>query len=63
MSVVSLYDRRTLADRRAVGGSPQIATPARPSRLTRRRVWTALILYCAAFWGLVGYAIYDIFGR
>lgn len=63
MSVVSLYDRRTQADRRAVGGSPRILTPARPSRPTRRQIWTALILYCAAFWGLVGYAIYDIFGR
>jgi hypothetical protein len=44
----------------------RIASPlarAAASRPTRRQIWTALILYCAVFWGVVGYAIYDIFGR
>ena len=63
MFVETLYDRRASTDRRVVAGSAPVAAPARPSRLTRRQIWTALILYCAAFWGLVGYAIYDIFGR
>ena len=63
MSVVRLYDRRVSADRRMVA---RIASPlarAAASRPTRRQIWTALILYCAVFWGVVGYAIYDIFGR
>lgn len=49
-------------DRRAVSRTAR-ATPAPGPRLTRRQVWTALILYCAAFWGMVGYALYDIYGR
>ena len=32
-------------------------------RLTRRQVWTALILYLVAFWAMVAYAVYDIFAR
>ena len=43
--------------------SSRTAVPAEPQWLTRRKIWTALILYCAVFWGMVGYAIYDIFGR
>jgi hypothetical protein len=63
MSVVSLYDRRSPADRRVAKPSEHAIAPAPAIRLTRRRVWTALTLYCAVFWGVVGYAIYDIFGR
>lgn len=29
-------------------------------RLTRRQIWTALIVYLVLFWGMVGYAIYDL---
>ena len=60
MSVASLRDRRILADRRAVVRSAPAAARRPASRPTRRQIWTALILYCAAFWGMVGYAIYDI---
>ena len=63
MSIVSLQDRRALGERRTVSRSAAITAPARTHPLTRRHIWTALVLYCAAFWGMVGYAIYDIFGR
>jgi hypothetical protein len=63
MSVISLRDRRTMAKRRAAGGSAREGEALPAARLSRRRIWTALVLYCAAFWGMVGYAIYDIFGR
>jgi hypothetical protein len=63
MSVVSLRDRRLPADRRAVVRSAPTAAPIACGRSSRRRIWVALLLYCAAFWGMVGYAIYDIFGR
>jgi hypothetical protein len=63
MSVVSLRERRVVADRRAVARTTPVAVPRWATGPTRRQIWTALILYCAAFWGMVGYAIYDIFGR
>jgi hypothetical protein len=63
MSVVSLRDRRIGADRRAVARTAPVADRIGKGRPTRRQIWAALILYCAAFWGMVGYAIYDIFGR
>jgi hypothetical protein len=50
-------------DRRAGSRTSRLADRTQPGRLTRRKVWMALILYCTAFWGMVGYAIYDIFGR
>jgi hypothetical protein len=70
MFALRLHDRRFLSDRRilldrraaAVQVAPR-ATPTVVRRLSRRRLWTALTLYSAAFWGLVGYAIFDIFAR
>ena len=47
-----------LLERRASHG-----TSAAEPQPSRRQIWTALIVYCAAFWGMVGYAAYDIFGR
>ncbi len=63
MSVISLRDRRTLHDRRTVSRGAPIAAAKPVIRATRRQIWTALLVYCTAFWGMVGYAIYDIFGR
>jgi hypothetical protein len=69
MSVTKVYDRRTSSDRRlAADRRRSVRIGSRRSSIiiggpTRRQIWTALILYCAAFWGVVGYAIYDIFAR
>jgi hypothetical protein len=63
MPVVSLDDQRVLHDRRATFRGRQPGVTAEPQRLTLRQIWTTLILYCLAFWGMVGYAIYDLFGR
>jgi hypothetical protein len=69
MSVTKLYDRRTPSDRRAqVDRRRSTRTGARRASViiggpTRRQIWIALVLYCTAFWGVVGYAIYDIFAR
>jgi hypothetical protein len=63
MSAMSLHDRRTNADRRAVARTPQVVAPTIARRPTRRQIWTALLVYCTVFWSMVGYAIYDIFGR
>jgi hypothetical protein len=69
LSVVTLYDRRTWQDRRT-GGDRRAAVQAGGRGLQKaarqpsiRQIWTALIIYCLLFWGMVGYAIYDILTR
>jgi hypothetical protein len=63
MSAVGLQDRRVKSDRRAVSRGTTAVPAARANAPTRRQIWIALTLYCTAFWGLVGYAVYDIFAR
>ena len=70
MSAVRLRERRSAGhrphspERRAmvVELAPR-DSGAVTRRLTRRQIWTALILYLTAFWALVGYAIYDLVVR
>ena len=70
MSAIRLRERRSAEhrphspERRAmvVELAPR-DTGAITRRLSRRQIWTALILYLTAFWAVVGYAIYDIIVR
>ena len=70
MSVAPLRERRSTGHRPRSPERRAMVVEIAPRdtgrvthRPTRRQVWIALILYLAAFWGLVGCAIYDLIVR